>query len=155
MSQATEQIAERQNKSGQEIARENVEKVQKYLDDLKLHEKRLPSRYGKPNWTKIASECGLKDRGIFYDNDTARALVEQAVSDIGLETQEAGSKRAAYTEQRLDVSERNVQRLTEKLAVVTAEKEELNREVKTLKERLRQYEVIEEVMTTNGRRFIP
>jgi hypothetical protein len=156
MSSGVEQSTEQQNKSGQQIAKENVEKVRAYIDHLKANGLHLPSRYGKPNWTAIARDCGLKDRGVFYDNDDARALIEQAVSEIGLEAAEqAGNKKAEHAEKRLGDSERHVQQLTEKLAVKVAENEKLRRKVAELEEKLRQYSVFEEIMTTSGRRYIP
>jgi hypothetical protein len=155
MSGTVEQGAERQNKSGQQIARENVEKVRAYIDRLKAEGLSLPSRYGKPNWSAIARDCGLKDRGVFYDNEEARALIEQAVSDLGLEAEPAGHRKVEHAEKKLGESERHVQQLTERLAVKTAENETLRRRVAELEEKLHQYSVFDEVMTSTGRRFIP
>jgi hypothetical protein len=157
-----------QGKSGQQIAKENVDKVHAYVEGLKRRGERIPTRGGQPNWTAIALACGFS-RGVFYDNESARAVIEKVFEDKKLRAEvsdksetpvEAG--RAAYTQKKLEGSERHAQRLEERLAVKTAENEALkrrNRELeernRELEERLRKLSAFEEVMAASGKRYIP
>src|SRR5919107_2664403 len=134
------QSNERQRKSGQQIARENVEKVQAYAEGLKRHGERIPTRGGQPNWTAIALACGFS-RGVFYENDNARAVIEKASEAeelrhevFGESEMPAGGGRAAHTQKKLEGSERHAQRLEERLAVKTAENEALKRRNRELEE---------------------
>lgn len=149
------------NKSGQQIAKENVEKVRAYVEGLELRGERVPLRKGRPNWSAIALACGF-GRGVFYDNDNARELIERAAQGEKLEPESldeqktpTGDKRAAHTQKKLEGSEREVQRLKERLAVKEAEIETLKRENKELNEKLREFSAFEEVMMASGRRYIP
>jgi hypothetical protein len=163
-------------KNGQQIGRENAQRVRDYVAHLKKVKRPLPSRGSKPNWTAIALACQLKGRGVLYENDEARRLIEEAVNDpdVGLESKLAAEEhsyeeisgetlaqvpveggRIAYTQRQLDVKQRRVQELEERLAERDAAYEAIKRENTELKERLRKYELFEEVMTTNGRRYIP
>lgn len=155
------QSAEGLGKSGQRIGQENVGKARAYVDRLKQRGERLPLRKGQPNWTAIALACGFA-RGVFYDNDEARSVIEQAATDEKLKPEPtdetkppAEHGRAAHTQKKLEGTERDKQRLEEQLAVKTAEVEELRRTKKELEEKLRQFTAFEEVMTTSGRRYIP
>lgn len=155
------QSNEYQRKSGQQIAKENVEKVQAYVEGLKRRGEQIPTRGGQPNWTAIALTCGFS-RGVFYDNDNARAVIEKAFEDEKLKPQlhdksetSAEGGRAAHTQKKLEGSERHAQRLEERLAVKTAENEALKRRNRELEERLRKLSAFEEVMAASGKRYIP
>jgi hypothetical protein len=147
---------DRQAKSGQQIGAENAEKLSDYLAELKLKGAHLPSRNGKADKSAIALACGF-NRQTLYNNPEAVALLEQAVHDIGLEDGNAppGGGKIEHVQRRLDQRDRRIQQLEEKLTAKEAENAELRREKRDLKEKLRQYEIFEEVMTANGRRFIP
>lgn len=154
-------IREGRGKSGQQIARDNVERVRDYVEGLKQRGEPLPIRKGQPNWTAIALACGFA-RGVFYDNGEARSVIERATEDPNLKPV-AGcepeapriSGRAAHTQKKLEGRDRDVKRLEERLAVKTAECESLRLANKELEERLRQLSAFEEVMASSGRRFIP
>lgn len=161
MQELNGQSGECKKKSGQQIAKEHVDKVRAYVEWLKQSGGRMPVRKGQPNWSAIALACGFS-RGVFYDNDEARAVIEQAVKDEPLfllspdePKTSAETGRAAYTQKKLEGSERRVQRLEEQLSIKTAENEGLKRENKELKEKLRQFSAFEEVMTASGKRYIP
>jgi hypothetical protein len=146
----------RQAKSGQQIGVENAEKLRDYLTNLKSKGARLPSHYGKADKSAIAVACGF-NRQTLYNNPEAVALIEQAVHDIGLEDGDVPSVsgKIEHVQRRLDQRDRRIQQLEEKLTTKEAENAELRREKRELKEKLRQYEIFEEVMTVNGRRIIP
>jgi hypothetical protein len=146
---------ERTGKSGQQKGRENVEKVRAYVNIKRQRSEPLPgNRDGQPNLSAIAFECEF-DRGVFRDNPEARAVIEDAAKELGITTEKKESPgRIEHTEKRLEKSNRRVQELEGRLAVVIAERDAFKRENRELKEKLHQYTVFEEVMTTNGRRFI-
>lgn len=147
---------DRQAKSGQQIGVENVERLRGYLSELKAKGARLPSRNGKADKSAIAVACCF-NRQTLYNNPEAVALLEQAVRDIGLEDGDApsGGGKLEQVQRRLNQRDRRIQQLEEKLTIKEAENAALRREKRELKEKLRQYEIFEEVMTTNGRRLIP
>ena len=159
---------ESEKKSGQQKGREHVTDVRAYVEGLKEFGGRIPMRDGKPNWTAIASACGFA-RGVFYTNEDARAVIEQALleGDFGEEAENSvpGTRgdemttpetgRAAHTRRKLEGSERRVQQLEEQLATKNAECERLRGQVKELEERLSGFLAFEEVMATSGRRYIP
>lgn len=147
--------ADRTSRSGRQRGAENVESLRSYLDDLRSKGGSLPSRNGKPDKSTIAIACGF-DRQTFYNNPEAIALLEKAAEEIGVGGggRQAGG-RAAHLEQLLSGRDRHIQHLEERLQARTAEVEELRRQKRELKERLRQYEIAEEVMTTTGRKYRP
>jgi hypothetical protein len=155
------QSNKRPSRSGQQIAKDNVRSVATYVEGLKERGERLPGRKGQPNWTAIALACGFA-RGVFYDNDEARAVIEQAITDEKLKPEPtdepkapAEHGRAAHTQKKLEGTERDKRRLEEQLAVKNTEIEELRRSKKELEEKLRRFTAFEEVMVTSGRRYIP
>jgi hypothetical protein len=171
-----DQLGEGRGKSGQQIGRENVEQLQSYVETLRQIGEQLPMHRGKPNFSAIALANGF-DRGVFRDNQEARRVIEKAAKDKKLtgEEESKGEKtageedgsdqdaasnpgeggKAAHIQKKLDKSDRHNKTLEEKLAMKIAECESLKQRVKELEEKLRGYEIFEEVMTTSGRRFVP
>lgn len=142
-------------KNGQQIGADNVERLRIYVNSLKESGARLPSRNGKPDKSTIALAAGF-NRQTLYNNPEAITLLEQAVINIGLERDKPKiDGRAAYLQNEVEKRDRRTQSLEEKLQTKIAENGELRRENRELRERLRQYEIMEEVMTTSGRRFSP
>lgn len=158
---------EQRAKSGQQIGAEYAVKLRSYLNDLRAKKHRLPVRNGKLDKSAVAHACGIP-RLSLYKNAEVRAALEAAVNDkeIGVisdayPTPDADGSgtvpkgRAAHLERQMNRYERRIGELEEIRAAQAAEIEELKRERKGLREKLRQYELMEEVMTTNGRRFRP
>jgi hypothetical protein len=156
-------------KSGRQVGAENVEKLRGYLEELIAKGQRLPSRNGKPDKSAISLACGF-DRQTFYNNAEASNLLENAVPIIGLQgcihndsveedLTDNGSAdysgEAGYLRRNVKQLEKRVQSLEGRLQAKTAEVEELRSENRALNEKLRQHEMFEEVMSTNGRRFRP
>lgn len=151
-------------KSGQQIGAEHVERLREYLRSLQAAGIRIPGRQGKPNKSVIADACGF-GRLTLYNNSEAIAVLEQAVIEIGVveETSRPEEKiirpsldgKAAHLQTAIDKKDRRIQQLEEKLEAKLAEISELRRELKESQEKLRQYDLMEEVMTTIGRRFRP
>lgn len=158
MSNPTEsdQVVSSLTKSGRQIGAEHVEKLRSYLDEMRSKAARLPSHGGKVDKSAVALSCGF-DRQTLYNNAEAKALLEEAVVELGLDghSQQVPDNRTAHLEQLMERRERRIQRLEEMLETRTAEVTELRHTNKLILEKLRQYEVLEEFMTTNGRRYRP
>lgn len=140
---------ENSSKNGRQKGADNVERLLKYLKRLKEADTRLPASGGKPDKSAIALACGF-NRQTLYNNPAAIALLDEAVVDIGVEdeTKVVDDGKAAHTEHQMGKRNRRIQQLEEMLHTRTAE-------VRGLKEKLREYELMEEVMSTSGRRFRP
>ena len=130
-------------KSGQQRGTENVESVVAYLDQLDKAREMVPlNAEGGPNYSEIARHCGF-GRQVFYTNEKARALIEQRMRRFA-ESRE--NRKVRSTLHKVDAQDRQIQRLEEKVATLSAEVEALRQRNRELEERLRQYELIEEVM---------
>jgi hypothetical protein len=149
------------SKNGRQIGEENVQRLRDYLDNLKAKGGRLPSRSGKPDKSAVARECGF-NRQVFYPNGNPAAieLFNQAVIEIGLEEESSRlpsgtTGREEALEKRADSEGRRSRHLEDRLQICEAENLELRRRVQDLEEALRRYRLMEEVLTTNGRRYRP
>lgn len=146
---------EHSSKSGQQVGAENVGKLRVYLDALKAKGARIPSRNGKVDKSALAIACGF-NRQTLYNNPEAIALLEQAVEDIGLDKGSPPKDgKAVHLQQQMDVRDRRIQRLEQLLTTRTAENSALRQEIKELKEQLRRYALLEESISTNGRKYRP
>lgn len=146
---------ERLPKNGRQVGAENVERLRKYIDDLKSKGLRLPSRKGKPDKSAIAITAGF-NRLTLYNNPEAIALLDKAVAELGLEGNATSpNRRTEHLQHQVSKRERRIQRLEELLTTKVAENEMLRREKKELEEKLRQYSVYEDVMSSTGRRYRP
>ena len=147
---------ERASKNGRQIGEENVERLRAYLDELKESGNRLPARNGQPDKSAIALACGF-NRQTLYNNPEAVALLGRAVEEIGLDAKGKvpSDSKAAHMQHQMDRRDRRIQQLEESLQARIAENQWLRQELKKLKDQLRSYGFMEEVMTANGRRFRP
>jgi peptidoglycan hydrolase CwlO-like protein len=149
---------EREAKSGQQVGAENAQQLRNYIRAIKANGGRLPSYKGKPDKSAIAMACRF-NRQTLYNNPEAISILEAAVDDIGLEEERSESgdanPKATHLQRQVDRRDRRIQELEEKLEARTAENQAVKKENKELKEQLRRYFLIEEVMSTNGRRFRP
>ena len=134
---------DRAKKNGQQRGAENVESLAEYLGQLDKSGEMVPlNPDGGPNYSEIARHCGF-GRQVFYTNEKARALVEQRIQRFA-ESHESQKVKGAL--HKVAAQDRHIQRLEEKLATLSAEVEALRHQNRDLQERLRQYELIEEVM---------
>lgn len=154
--------------SGQQTGAENVKRLDKYLAELRSTGGKLPMRNGKPDKSTIAMACGF-NRQTLYNNPAAVALLESATDllstpDVevcgGEESKAQGSERggngkAAHLQQQVDRVSRRIQRIEAKLQAATVERDDLKRQLREKDELLRRYNIIEELITTNGRKFRP
>jgi predicted RNase H-like nuclease (RuvC/YqgF family) len=137
-------------KSGQQRGADNVRSVAEYLDQLERTGERIPLNLdGGPNYSEIARHCGF-GRQVFYTNEKARTLIEQRIQRFA-ESCESPKVRSVL--HKVDTQNRQIQRLEEKVATLSVEVEALRQQNRELEERLRQYELMEEVMDVG--RFRP
>jgi hypothetical protein len=131
------------NKSGQQRGAENVAGVVAYLEQLDRAGETLPlNPDGGPNYSEIARQCGF-GRQVFYTNEKARGLVEERLHRF---TESPENRKVRSALHKAEAQDRQIQRLEEKAATLSAEVEALRQRNRELQERLRQYKLIEEVM---------
>jgi hypothetical protein len=63
---------------------ENAQRLAVYFAALRAEKRGLPARDGRPNLSVIAHACGF-DRGVFYANQTAKVMLDDAVAELGLD----------------------------------------------------------------------
>ncbi|MDT5270388.1 MAG: hypothetical protein QOH49_2574 [Acidobacteriota bacterium] len=142
-------------KSGQQVGAENVERLRVYLGDLNVKGACIPSRNGKADKSAVAIACGF-NRQTLYNNPEAIALLEKAVEEIGLDKSfPPKDGKTMHLQQQMDARDRRIQRLEQLLTTRMAENSALRQEVKELKEQLLQYTLLEEAISTNGRKYRP
>jgi|SRR5271165_4801679 len=133
-------------KSGQEIAKENVARLQAWLE---AHAGAVPYLAdGRVNRSRLAAEAGL-DRQIFRNNPRCRAIVEELE---GASNQIRTSSGVSPDLQRvIDEKDKRISALTALVAKREAELDALRRD----NQRLRATVAIEDHMTETFRRFPP
>ena len=139
---------DREKKNGQQRGAENVESLAEYLGQLDKSGEMVPlNPDGGPNYSEIARHCGF-GRQVFYTNEKARALIEQRMIEQRIQrfAESHESQKVKGALHKVAAQDRHIQRLEEKVATLSAEVEALRRQNRDLQERLRQYELIEEVM---------
>ena len=106
-------------------ARKTSRAVVDYLDQLDRAGEMVPlNPDGGPNYSEIARHCGF-GRQVFYTNEKARALVEQRIHRFA-ESRENRKVRSAL--HKVDAQDRQIQRLEEKVATLSAEVEALRQQ---------------------------
>lgn len=126
---------------------ENVRCLRSYLDALTSEGRGLPSRDGKPNLSVIATACGF-DRGVFYTNETAKLLLDDATTRLGLDRNgpppQTAFERARIREESKTRSDARTKSLEDEVIRLRAE----NAKLRTENERL---QAIRRLMTETGR----
>ena len=125
------------NKSGQQIGQEYVDKLKRYLDSIPS----LPARSGKVNMTAIAEASGVPRQSL-YKNDDCRKMIEDAAIQKGL----GGIEVRGDDDGEKVRLERRIMSLEQSNASLLAETYELRRQLK-------KYRHIEEMME-QGKRII-
>ncbi|MDT7953871.1 MAG: DUF6262 family protein [Acetobacteraceae bacterium] len=141
------------SRSGPQKGADNVERLRAYLAGLGGEGRALPERGGKVNVSAVALACGF-DRNVLYTNPAAKALLEGALSTLGL----AGPERAEAAPPAAsgpDPRDRRINQLEQANASLKAENGALRAERNGLRERLRRLEHIEAHMVETGRRVAP
>lgn len=61
-----------------------MRRLSDYLEALRAEGRSLPAWGGRPNLRVIAEACGF-DRGVFYSNQAAKVLLDEAQGRLGLD----------------------------------------------------------------------
>ncbi|MCI0557100.1 MAG: DUF6262 family protein [Nitrososphaera sp.] len=140
--------------SGPERGEVNLAKLQAYLDGLKSTGQSLPMDGDRPNISSIAEASGLR-RNVFYTNSGVKKLLNEFIR--GAVPAEASDERSVLTryEEQIEVRNRRILQLEQKLATVQAENEELRKRLAESERNLDRYRIIEEEVIKAGRRIIP
>jgi predicted RNase H-like nuclease (RuvC/YqgF family) len=133
-------------KSGQEIAKENVARLQEWID---AHSDAVPYLSdGRVNRSRLAAEAGL-DRQVFRNNPLCRAIVEELEGSLN-----QAPRRLVVSpdiERLIEEKDKRISALTALVSKREAELDNLRRE----NQRLRAAVAIEDHMTETLRRFPP
>jgi hypothetical protein len=145
-------------KSGQQIGRENTDRLKAYLDSLKLAGLSVPQWNGRPNLSAIAAACGF-DRQVLYHNPGAATLLleavehEQASNTASPNLKCPGQSLEELLSARLQSRERRIAEVEGKLLAARAEIEELRNKVLQLEERNARLRLFEAHVLETGRRI--
>ena len=136
-------------KSGKETGEDNAKHLQDYIKNLRDSGHGFPSRNGKVNVTAVAAALSLVakrniDRQSLYKNPTCKQILNDAVLELGI--------RGVETRDDQDDSE-NVA-LERRVTRLENQNTELYAEVCALRERLTQYQYIDEMLIAQGKRVV-
>jgi len=126
------------NRSGQQIGQEYVDKLTRYLDGITA----LPARGGKVNMTAIAESSGVPRQSL-YKNDDCRVLLDAAIAAKGM----VGIEERGAVDGDKAKLERRVMTLEQSNASLASENYELRRQLRKLRH-------VEEMML-QGKRVMP
>jgi hypothetical protein len=146
------------SKSGQQIGRDNTDRLKAYLDSLQLAGLSVPQRNGRPNLSAISAACGF-DRQVLYHNPGAATLLSDAVEHGQADNMAsphpecAGPSLEERLAARLQSRERKIAELEGKLLAARAEIEDLREKVLQLEERNKRLRHFETHVLETGRRI--
>jgi hypothetical protein len=139
--------------SGPERGEMYVTQFQSYLDALEAASQSLPvDASGQPIISEISKDSGIP-RNSFYTNKGVRRLLHQAMGAPAEGSDENG--KASYYQEQLELRERRILQLEQRVANVEAEKDEMGRRLAEAEQKLSRYKVIEDEVIKAGRRIIP
>lgn len=126
---------------------ENVRRLTVYLQELSSEKRGLPARDGRPNLSVIAEACGF-DRGVFYANQKAKFLLDEAYRRLGLD---AGARAdlTAFDEARL--REESKSRADIRSKSLEEEVLRLRAEIASLRAENARYRALRELLANTGR----
>jgi hypothetical protein len=126
---------------------ENAQRLASYIAALRAEKRGLPARDGRPNLSVIAQACGF-DRGVFYANQAAKILLDEATAELGLDDgrpEPANAFEAAQIRAETKVArDKRVNSLEEEILRLRAENGQLKVEIA-------RYRAIERLMSETGR----
>jgi hypothetical protein len=114
---------------------DNARRLIDYIGGLRAERRGLPARDGRPNLSVIAQACGF-DRGVFYTNQRAKLLLDEATAEVGLddgwpapatafEAAQIREEAKARTDSRSKALEEEILRLRAENARLKAENERI------------------------------
>ena len=142
-------MSEPKVKSGKDTGEDNTNHLQVYIKNLRDSGHGFPNRNGKVNVTAVAAALSLVakrniDRQSLYKNPKCKQILNDAVKELGLRGVETRDDQADSEKVAL---ERRVTRLEN-------QNTELYAEVCALRERLAQYQYIDEMLIAQGKRVV-
>lgn len=72
---------------------DNARRLIDYIGGLRAARRGLPARDGRPNLSLIAQACGF-DCGVYYTNQRAKLLLDEATAEFGLDDSRPGPATA-------------------------------------------------------------
>jgi hypothetical protein len=139
--------------SGREQGEVNLAKLRDYLDGLAAANEELPMDGERPNISAISKASGVP-RSAFYTNGGIKKLLADFLGVAPGESP-AGDDQFARHQEQVELRDRRILQLEQRLAAVQAENQGLRGQVVELKKSLRRYQIIEDEVVTAGRRIIP
>jgi hypothetical protein len=101
------------------------------IESLENEKRGLPARDGRPNLSAMAEACKF-DRGVFYTNQAAKLLLDDALGRLGLDTDEPADlsefDRAQLREEGKVRADARSKALEEELLLLRAENASLRAE---------------------------
>jgi hypothetical protein len=152
-----------------QAGKENERKWEEYWNGLRAQGKYLPVKVtGEVNITQVGRDSNI-GRENLYKNPNIYPRLLAAISET-IEAQRMGSakvnpisgisaatehKREDAAQKQVEIRDRRIKDLEEKLAVLAAENYELRSEIKILKDEKTRFELIENMISETGRRILP
>jgi hypothetical protein len=151
-----------------QAGKENERKWEEYWNDLRAQGKYLPVKVnGEVNVTQVGRDSKIGRENLYKNpniypkllvaiNETFEA---QRAANIGTNSSNAPiqieHKRADAAQKQIEIRDRRIKDLEEKVAVLMVENHELRSEIKILKEEKSKFELIENIISESGRRILP
>ncbi len=152
-----------------QAGKENERKWEEYWNGLRAQGKYLPVKVnGEVNITQVGRDSNI-GRENLYKNPNIYPKLLAAISET-IEAQRTEStkvnptsgisaaterKREDAAQKQVEIRDRRIKDLEEKLAVLTAENYELRSEIKILNDEKTRFELIENMISETGRRILP
>jgi hypothetical protein len=126
---------------------ENVRRLDVYIQELVSQKRGLPARDGRPNLSVIAEACGF-DRGVFYSNQKAKLLLDEAHRRLGLD---AGAPALLTAYDEVQLREESKSRTDTRSKSLEEEVLRLRAEVASLRAENARYRAMRELLANSGR----
>ncbi|GFO53523.1 hypothetical protein GMSM_05300 [Geomonas sp. Red276] len=142
-----EELSVPKKESGKETGDKIADHLQIFINNLRENGKCLPSRNGKVNVTAVATALSqiMKrnvDRQSLYNHPRSKVLLKDAVRELGLRG----------VESRDDQVDNEKVALERRVTSLENQNAELYAEVCALRQRLAQYQYIDEMLIAQGKR---
>jgi len=151
-----------------QAGKDNEKKWEEYWNDLRAQGKYLPVKAnGEVNVAQVGRDSKV-GRENLYKNPNIHPKLLAAIEETLLAQKMAvkavheaappmqvNREREKVTQKQIEARDRRIRELEEKVAVLTAEKHELRRQIKILEDERSHYEFIENIIAETGRRIIP
>lgn len=148
--------------------KENQKKWEEYWSNLRTEGKYLPLKpNGEVNVAQVGRDSRIGRENLYKNpsiypkllaaiEETLKAQGEGRINSREPNGSPQPSRRQDDAAQRqIEVRDRRIKQLEEKVAVLTTEIQELRRQIKVLESEKSRYEIIENMIVETGRRILP